>query len=185
MSNGPDAKKAGKKRSRPHSTADPAPKYRVTYPTTAFDKLRDIKMRRRAEYMFVYENNEAQEIADFFRVPVANVLQWGLEDRWDQKREALTTSTDRAADVLENRLMEYILSIQSNNNDLTEHAARVILTTSKAVAALRADKQTLRGIMFAMLKFVEYLKCAEPELLHKIDPHINTFIEQRRKQAGL
>jgi hypothetical protein len=185
MSKGPDAKTAGKKRSRPHSTADPAPKYRVTYPTTEFEKLRHLKMRKRAEHMFVYENTEAQEIADEFRVPVADVLQWGLEDRWAQKKEALTVSTDRAADVLENRLFEYILSIQNNNNDLTEHAARLILTTSKAVGALRADKNTLRGIMFAMLKFIEYLKCSEPELLGKIEPHINTFIEQRRKQAGV
>lgn len=185
MGNEPDKKKARKPRSKLHAPSDPGPKYRVTFPTSEFDKLKDLKMRQHAEYMFVYENKEAPEIADFFRVPLANVLQWGLEERWSLKREALTVTTDRAADVLENRLMEYILSIQNNTNDLTEHAARLILTTSKAVAALRADKQTLRGIMASMLMFIEYLKCSEPELLGKIDPHINTFIEQRRKQAGV
>lgn len=177
--------RCGRKPKHLHITKAPEPKYRVTFPTTAMDKLKDSKMRETAERLFVYENYEAQEIADMYRVPLADVLQWGLEDRYQEKREALTVSTDRAADVLENRLMEYIMSIKNNNNDLTEHAARLILTTSKAVAALRADKQTLRGIMFSMLKFIEYLKASDPALLGKIEPHINTFLDQRRKQAGV
>lgn len=170
---------------RLHTTRTPEPKYQVTFPTSAMDKLKDLKMRQTAERLFVYEGYEVQEIADMYRRSLPDVVQWGLEDRWEQKREAENCSTDRAADVLENRLMEYIMSIKNNNNDLTEHAARLILTTSKAVAALRADKQTLRGIMFAMLKFIEYLKAADPEILGKIEPHINTFLEQRRKQAGV
>lgn len=158
---------------------------KVEYPQSKFRALQGFNKRIEARYMFIKEGFSIEEIATLLRETPEQITQWGLEENWERKRLAIMTSTDQSADILERKLTEYLIDLENDKTFLSEHAVRVIEKASKAIAALRADKATLSGIMNTMQLFIDYLKVTDPSLLSKIEPHIEGFIEKRRKQAGV
>lgn len=174
---------APKKRGRPLTR--PKEPIRVTYPRTWFERLKALNKRMAARHMFIYELLDIREISTILGETPDQVAQWGLEELWEEKRLAMKVTSEGAADILENKLMEYMMMLENGKMDLTEHAARLIKTTQMAITALRADKNTLRGHMCTMELFIEYLKMTRPELLTQVGTHIEAFLMERRKKAGM
>lgn len=164
---------------------NPQSAIRVVFPPSAFRKLQGLNKRIVARDMYLKENLSIHEIATILKESEQQITQWGLEENWERKKLATMTSTDNAADLLERKLLEFMVDLDHDKTLLTEHSVRIVERCSKAIASLRAEKATLSAIMASMQAFVDYLKTVDPQLLLTLEPHIESFIEKRRKQAGV
>jgi hypothetical protein len=175
-----------RKRIKDPKLAPPLPPSAVmSFPRTQFEEIQEFGQRVIARDMFVNKRMTIEEISVHLRISSSRVAQWGLEGRWEEKQLALNTTTDQAAEIMENKLFEIIRAMEYDHEPPTEHLARMITYWTKAIAALRADKQTFRGILSSMLIFVEFVKMTDPQILEKLNPLIEGFLETRRKQANL
>ncbi len=173
------------KRTDVEDIKSPKSAVKVVFPHDAFRKLQGLNKRIVARDMFLKENKSIHEIATILKESEQQITQWGLEENWERKKLATMTSTDNAANLLEQKLLEFMIDLDNDKTLLTEHSVKIIERCSKAIASLRAEKATLSAILASLQAFVDYLKTVDPQMLLTLEPHIEAFIEKRRKQAGV
>lgn len=136
-----------------------------------------------AEMAFVQEGRTLREIADSVGKSLPTVTKWCDEGSWKQKRERHILSSDGLASILEQQLRKMALEAMAQQRSITGSEAQTILKLSRAVQELRGGEASLPQTFAVMNGFILFLKGAAPKLAPEIEPHVESFLQAKRKIA--
>lgn len=174
-----------RKRPAPPKPAKPALKPSPgTKPHPPIGKLRD---RTEGEVAFVREGRTLAEVALALDAAPAMVQRWYLDGGWEKKRQQYLLSSDGVCALLEQQLRLRLLRVQkmcdAGKDDLTGKDADTILKFAKAVRELRGDKASLMQTVAVLQDLILFLRGACPDLLPALEPHVESFLQAKRKAA--
>lgn len=136
-----------------------------------------------AEIAFVQEGKTLREVAEACHKSLSTVTAWCEEGGWKAKRERHILSSDGLASLLEQQLRKMALEAMSQQRAITGSEAQTILKLSRAVQELRGGEASLPQTFAVMNGFILFLKGAAPDLAPKIEPHVEAFLQAKRKIA--
>ncbi len=143
----------------------------------------EFQERLQAEHAFIREGAKIMDIAKVLDRSAATVGRWAQEGGWESKRRAMLASKDGAADILERKLLQMLMEVEEGKRELSAPLADSILKITTAVDRLRGEKLTVTTIFAILNLFVAHVKAGEPSLLPRLEAHVESFLESRRKIA--
>ena len=137
--------------------------------------------KQTAKLSFVREGASIAAISRSLGRSFNTVKSWSQEDGWEPARRAFLASAEGAADILQNQLLLFLNDVQAGKYKLTAALAKTVREMSFAIKTLREDRLTPTMYFTVLQEFVGHLSAAEPELLPKLEAHVETFLTARRK----
>jgi uncharacterized protein YjcR len=136
-----------------------------------------------AEMAFVQEGRTLREIADTLNSTIPTITKWCEEGNWKQKRERHILSSGGLASMLEQQLRKLTLEALANQRPITGSDANTILKLSKAIQELRGDKASIVQVFSVIQDLILFLKGAAPDLVPTLEPHVESFLQAKRRLA--